>query len=350
MRSIQNHDILLVVYTGERLQDRRNQRLEVAMKNDSPVHRFGLSLGTRGRPLAVLGFALALAAAQAPPADPAGQSITIGARLPERAARDQAVRFVRATGVAAGETPAARWVSPICPEVLGLEDIGKRAAEAKIRRVAAAVGAAVAPEGCRRNIVVSFASDGGALAREVVEREPRRVANLAPRAKSAVLSGSAPVRWLYTTEVQGRHGGSETTSGNAAQSMPATHAGSGAGSSIGGDMPGLMHYESSVLSTLTNRVLTSAIVIVDTDEAMGRRLDTLAAYAALVALAEIRNADARPEGSILSLFDASAPPRDLTAQDLAFLRALYRLPLDRQAMQHRGQLVSGITGALTASN
>ena len=38
-------------------------------------------------------------------------------------------------------------------------------------------------------------------------------------------------------------------------------------------MPTLMHYESSILSTLTNRVLTSAIVIIDTEEAMGRRLD-----------------------------------------------------------------------------
>ncbi|MET1112154.1 MAG: hypothetical protein ABWX67_11570 [Allosphingosinicella sp.] len=318
------------------------------MKKNLPVQR--ARLRTLARAAAAAGLGLTLAAAQAPTAESPDQSITVGALLPEKAARDLAVGFVKETGVAAGETPAARWVAPICPEVLGLEDIGKRAAEAKIRRVAEAVGAAVAPEGCRRNIVVSFTSDGAALAREVVEREPRRVANLTPRARSAVLSGEAPVRWLYTAETRGRHGGAETTSGNAAQSGPATHAGSGAGSSIGGDMPTLMHYESSVLSTLTNRVLTSAIVIVDTDQAMGRRLDTLAAYAALVALAEIRNAEAAPAGSILTLFDSSAPPRDLTAQDLGFLRALYRLPLDRQAMQHRGQLVHGITGALTARN
>jgi hypothetical protein len=318
------------------------------MKKEFPVRIRSLSRRSLARPVAAVGLGLTLIAAQAPSSDP--ESVTVNGRLPERAARSLAVGFVRETGVASGETPAARWVAPVCPEVLGLEDVGKRAAEAKIRRVAAAVGADVAPEGCRRNIVISFTSDGAALAREVVEREPRRVANLSPKARSAVLSGSAPVRWLYTAETRGRHGGAETTAGDAAQSMPATHAGSGAGSSIGGDMPTLMHYESSVLSTLTNRVLTSAIVIIDTDEAMGRRLDALAAYAALVALAEIRNADAAPPGSILTLFESSAPPRDLTAQDLGFLRALYRLPLDRQAMQHRGQLVHGITGALTAQN
>lgn len=320
------------------------------MKKDFPVGARFLSGPGLNRPLAAAGFGLALIAAQAPPSDPASQTVTVNALLPEKAARNLAVGFVKATGVAAGETPAARWTAPICPEVIGLEDIGKRAAEAKIRRVAAAVGAAVAPQGCKRNIIVSFTSDGASLAKAVVGREPWRVTNLSPRAKTAVLTGSAPIRWLYSTETRPRHGAATTTSGDAIKSYGPPGPGHGGGSSIGGDMATMMHYESSIISTLTNRVLTSAIVIIDTDEAMGRRLDALAAYAALVALAEIRNAGASPPGSILSLFESSAPPRDLTAQDLAFLRALYRLPLDRQAMQHRGQLVHGITGALTARN
>lgn len=316
------------------------------MKNES--HARIPSRRPWARPLALAGLGLALVAAQAPPSDPA-QSITVGAILPEKAARDLAVGYVKATGVAAGETPAARWVAPVCPEVVGLEDVGKRAAEAKIRRVAAAAGAEVAPERCRRNIVVIFSSDGAALARAIVEREPWRVASLSPRARSAVLNGSAPVRWLYTAEKTDRHGTAERTAGNAAQAYTPSP-GYGGGSAIGGDMPAMVHYDNSLLSTLTNRVLTSALVIVDTEDAMGRRLESLAAYAALVSLAEIRNADAAPTGSILTLFESSAPPRDLTAQDMAFLRALYRLPLDRQAMQHRGQLVHGITGALTARN
>jgi len=109
----------------------------------------------------------------------------------------------------------------------------------------------------------------------------------------------------------------------------------------------MMHYESSIISTLTNRTLTSAIVIIDTDHAMGRRLDALAAYAALVAFSEIRNLDATPDGSILGMFASKEPPRDLTPQDTAFLRALYRMPLDRHAMRHRGQLVHEITRELS---
>ena len=323
----------------------------MAMKNELPVHLPRLRNRTLTRAAAAAGLGFALAAAQSPPpSDPAGQSITVGAVLPEKAARAAAVRFVKATGVAAGETPAARWTQPVCPEVLGLEDIGKRAAEAKIRKIAAAAGAAVAPESCSRNIVVIFTSDGAALARSVVEREPWRAANLSPKARAAVLKGSAPVRWLYTAEKTDRHGTAERTAGSAAQSYGPPGPGYGGGSSIGGDMPAMVHYDNSIISTLTNRVLTSALVIIDTEEAMGRRLDSLAAYAALVGLAEIRNADAAPAGSILELFQSPAPPRDLTAQDMGFLKALYRLPLDRQAMQHRGQLVHGITGALTARN
>lgn len=302
------------------------------------------------RSLLVLGLSAHLAAAQAAPPRADGESNAIvieGERLSKDAAREMAAQFVRATGVAAGTVPAARWVDRVCPQVQGLAEVGKRAAEAKIRAVAAAAGIKVAPGSCRPNIVVSFTSDGAGLAREIERREPGRLGPLSSRARESVLTGAAPIRWMYTSELRGRSGERMSSGGSAVQSVPATHDGSGAGSSIGGEMR--MHYENSLISTLTNRVLTSAIVIIDTDQAMGRRLDTLAAYAALVALAEIRNVDATPGGSILSMFASPAAPRDLTAQDKAFLRALYSLPLDRKAMQHRGQLVAGITRTLAVA-
>ncbi|MFL6845632.1 MAG: hypothetical protein ACJ8ER_12210 [Allosphingosinicella sp.] len=309
---------------------------------------FGLLSRTMMLPAAGFGLAIAAAQAAAPPAQPASDPIVVeGIRLPEKAARDRATQFVRSTGVAAGETPVARWVDPVCPQVLGLETVGERAAEARIRAIAAEAGIEVAPENCRPNIIVSFTPDPASVARAIEKREPWRLARLSPAARNSMLTGSAPVRWLYSTEVRGRHGDSQNVAGGATQTIPATHAGSGAGSSLGGDVPSLMHYDNSLLSTLTNRVLTSALVIIDTDQAMGKKLDTLAAYSALVALAEIRNVDARPEGSMLSLFETPAPPRDLTAQDKAFLRALYRLPLDRQAMLHRGLLVHDISEAIT---
>ena len=217
-----------------------------------------------------------------------------------------------------------------------------------MRSVAASAGIAIAPESCRPNIVVNFTSDGAGLAQEIHRRDPRRLGQLSAPARDAVLESSAPIRWIYSTEVRGSDGQRTNADGGAGQTMAATHDGSGAGSALGGDVT-MMHYENSIISTLTNRILTSAIVIIDTDHAMGRKLDTLAAYAALVAFAEIRNLDAAPEGSILGMFESSTPPRGLTAQDTAFLRALYRIPLDREAMRHRGQLVHESTRELVAS-
>lgn len=298
--------------------------------------------------LIAIGLGATFASAQAAPprTDSDGKPIIVqGERLPEGVVRERASQFVRSTGVAAGTIPAARWIEPVCVQVQGLADVGKRAAETKMRNVAASAGIPVGSASCKPNIIVSFTSDGAGLAKEIHKKDPRRVGQMTPRAQEALLSGAAPIRWMYSTELRNRHGQPLNEGGGGGQTSPATHDGSGAGSSFGGDNT-MVHYENSLVSTLTNRVLTSAIVIIDTDHAMGRKLDSLAAYSALVAFAEIRNAGALPEGSILGMFDSSAPPRDLTPQDTAFLRALYKMPLDREAMRHRGQLVHEITREL----
>ena len=314
----------------------------------SPIRSRSLVDHSWTRSFLALGLVVNVAANQAPPPRTQGERNPIvvqGERLSEGEARERASQFVRTTGVASGKTPAARWVDPVCMEVQGLEEVGRRAAEAKMRKVADAAGITVAPAPCKANIVVNFTQDGAGLARDIHRLDSRRLGQLSSRARDSVLASSAPIRWIYSTEVRGRNGEKLIEGGGAGMTAPATHDGSGAGSTLGGDNT-MMHYESSIISTLSNRVLTSAIVIVDTDDAIGRRLDALAAYAALVAFAEIRNADAAPDGSILGMFQSNPPPRDLTPQDTAFLRALYRMPLDREAMRHRGQLVNDMTSEL----
>jgi hypothetical protein len=221
-------------------------------------------------------------------------------------------------------------------------------AEARIRRIAETAGVPVAPEPCAHNLAISFTEDGAGLARAISARDGRRLSELSPRAREAVLTGTAPIRWMYSTETRAGDGrqaaiaaGGDTHGG--------LHTGEGAGSGMPGP-GGLMLYDSSIVSTLSQRVIVSAIVIIDQDDVMGRRLDSLADYAALVGLAEIRAVGATPEGSVLGMFTAPGAASNLTAQDAAFLRALYHMPLDRQAIQHRGALVGQITDALTTAN
>ena len=307
--------------------------------------------GARRKLLTALGLGLTLAAAQAPSIAQAQSEILVPANaLPERDVRERASAFVRGTGIANGETPASRWVDPVCPRVLGVREDGARAAEAMIRRIAAEAGVPVAAESCDSNIVVTFAPDPRALVEEIGRRSPNRLSEVSPTARPALLGGSAPIRWWYTTRTIGRHGNRRSSSsGSAGQNIPATHTGSGAGSDFGGDIPTLMHYESSTISTLTQRVLNSASVVVDENAVVGMPLNAIAAYAALVALAEIRSHDFAPQGSILGLFATPNPPRRLTAQDQAFLRALYRLPLDREALTHRNMLIGEMIDQQTGS-
>jgi hypothetical protein len=50
---------------------------------------------------------------------------------------------------------------------------------------------------------------------------------------------------------------------------------------------------------------------------------------------------------VLNLFDRQGATSGMTAQDMAFLRGLYRMPLDREARRHRGALVGEMVAAAT---
>ena len=100
-------------------------------------------------------------------------------------------------------------------------------------------------------------------------------------------------------------------------------------------------YRSSLASTQMIRVLRAATIVVDVNKAEGTPLDSVIDLAALVGLAEIRPGAEPPPNSILALYERDGP-KQLTQLDLNFLTALYRLPLDRTAIAHRGLLVKGI--------
>lgn len=292
----------------------------------------------------VAGLAVALsAAAGSQPAAKAGAEDSIvvtGARLTPEEIEKRAEEFVRGLGIASGQTPAARWADPVCPHVSGLGENQARTVEAKMRAIARVSGIKVAGRKCQANIVVSFAADAAAEVREIARRS-RRLAQVPPGTRAALLESAAAIRWWYSTDTRTRHN-------MRARGMPPTFlkvGGQTGGEAIPSSVPTSQHYDSSVVSTQANRVLTSASVIIDADGAAGLSLDSLASYAALVAFAEIRNAEFVPPSSILSLFSAPSAPRELTEQDIAFLRALYRLPLDRPARRHRGALVREIVAA-----
>ena len=290
----------------------------------------------------------AFAQAPAPPgAAPAEPPIVVtGTRLSGRQARARAVSFVDGTGIASGETPVARWVDPVCITVVGVDERYAYAVRRRMQAIAVAARVPVARDSCTPNVVVSFTGDAGTVVREVAARAPRRLEELSAAARTRLLEGNAPIRWWYSSTMRTRHGSAASTN---AAAWAAVDGGEGGGSGLPGNVPTTYHYNSSIISTQVGRVLVAASVVIDVNRMDRMPLEAVASYAAMVAFAEIRDSSFATQGSVLSMFGASEDaPRGLTDWDMAFLRALYRLPLDRDARQQRGLLVRDLIAAVEA--
>ena len=286
-----------------------------------------------------LALALLLGSVQPPSVDE-GILVT-GTRYSPALARARATEFVDRMGIGAGDRPVARWGDAVCPRVQGLEPRLAAHVERRMRTNAAAAGIHVAPEGCRTNIVVHFTADADRVMNSIAQRSPGHVDTLSPQDREAMLNGDAPVRWVYASETRGRHGMRAITGGD----IPTIAIdGGGAGSALG-NIPSVVSYNSSIVSTQAVRMLTSAIVVIDAGLGDDRPLDSVADYASFVAFAEVRLGDPAPRGSILSLFDQDGRADELTGWDRAFLTALYRIPLDRMGRRHRGLLVRELVQA-----
>lgn len=293
---------------------------------------------------AALLLALSPAVASQPPLPaslPQDEIVVTGERLTAEEIRQRAVEFVRGTGVANGETPVARWVQPVCIRVTGIREDQAQRVETTMLAIADAARVPVARGECRSNILVGFTADAATLINEIHRLAPSRFTELSRGAREDLLEGATPIRWWYTTDIRSRHGMGATSQNLRADGSGAE--GVGVSTSIG--VEAISNYNSSIISTQVVRVLNTATVVIDAEGVRGRSLEAIGAYAALVSFAEIRDLEFAPRGSILSLFESPSAPQELADQDIAFLRALYRLPLDRQAMRHRGMLIGGMVDA-----
>lgn len=95
--------------------------------------------------------------------DPVAPTIVVtGSQLTREQMRERAVDDVRNVGVARGQRPAARWIDPVCPRVLGIAEPYAEIVEARMRAIAQETGIRIAA-GCAGNISVSFVGDAKAL-------------------------------------------------------------------------------------------------------------------------------------------------------------------------------------------
>ncbi len=272
-------------------------------------------------------------------AQPSTDTIVVkGTRLDPLHARQRAVDFVDRTGVAHGQQQVARWVMPVCIKVIGLQKAYASRVESIMHGIAQEANIKVAGRKCDPNITVSFAPDAGKVVEKIASRRPQQLRELTLVEKQQLLTGEAAARWWYATDERDRDG----VEANNLAAPWISMAGTTTPLPLVDGVRATQQYNSgSNLRTPVMRQLFGATVVIDSDKAGDLPLDSVAAYAAMVAFAEI-DASSPPPDSVLGLFAPDGIETSLTDWDMAFLKSLYRMPLDRTARIQRGHLVEAL--------
>ncbi|HEY2781800.1 MAG TPA: hypothetical protein VGI90_13535 [Steroidobacteraceae bacterium] len=275
----------------------------------------GLKQAPIWNPVAML--ALALLAFSAGAQEPKIDSTTVVAPK-DRAEVEREVRsFVNAIAVKPGDESLARWQLqiPLCPLVAGLPGSDGEYILSRVSKIAAAAGAPLAPEHCKGNFFIIVTSDPAGVLKAWSKRDVRMFGDETDQGGSKIreFTASNPIRVWYNTEFYELDG---TPLGNAEgrtnQSARATH-----------------------MEINNYRALSSVMAIVDARRMKDISFGQVAAYVAMIGLAQIRpEANVTEASSILNLFAGSgkAPP-GLTPWDQSFLKAVYGTRItDRQQL------------------
>ena len=264
----------------------------------------------------VLAFcASAQAQSTAEPA-PRLDTITVEAARHREAVERQVKAFVAKIAAKPYEASLARWqtVAPICPLVAGLAREDGEFILARVSKIAAAAGAPVAAEHCKPNLYIVVSADPDALLKAWNKRDVRMFGNESDQGGTKIrkfLNSHSPIRVWYNAELYSDEG---IPLGNADDCQFALSCRTNG------------RANATRIAFNETRDLTSALVMVDGPRARGINFGQLAAYIAMLGLAEIRaDAEAVDAPTILQLFSRSENdrPAGLSAWDEAFLKALY---------------------------
>jgi hypothetical protein len=173
----------------------------------------------------------------------------------------------------------------------------------RLSQIAAAAGAPLASESCKPNFYVIVTSVPDELIAAWSKRNPRMFGNAGGTKIRQFVTASTPIRVWYNAVLFNWDG----TPCKSIEGIPLCAAGG--------------HLRWGAV-----RDLSSVIVLIDTRRALGINFDQLAAYVAMVGLAEIRiDAKVGDAPTVLRLFtdSANAPALGMTAWDTAYLKALY---------------------------
>lgn len=234
----------------------------------------------------------------------------------DRATVEKEVRnFVNAVAVKPGDESLARWQVqiPLCPLVAGLPGKDGEYILSRVSAIAAAAGAPLAPEHCKGNLFIIVTSDPEGVLKAWSKRDVRMFGEETDQGSTTVrqFKADSPIRVWYNTEFYNLDGTPlGNIEGRSNQSARATR-----------------------LETNNYRALSSVMALVDARKMKDVSFGQVAAYVAMVGLAQLHPAaNVTDSPSILNLFAANgkAPP-GLTPWDESFLKAIYQTRITDRA-------------------
>lgn len=245
---------------------------------------------------------------------------------------EEAIRaFVGEVTVEAGNTDQiATWGGRLCIGVMGLRGPQAQAVIDRVAMRADALDVTLGEPGCPPNLLIIFTTDSDRVARVLVD-EYRRVLGYfssdgATRGRSAMEDFAATpraVRWWHVS--------------NAADDSGAV----AVNRTIGGPPAVSTSAGGSRIENATHQTFTRAFIVVDSARVAGVRIDSLADYISMAALAQLDpEADTSGYPTILNAFrdgEATNAELTLTDWDQSYLNGLYSSPTNRDAgFQRRG--------------
>ncbi len=221
----------------------------------------------------------------------------------------------------------ARWVTPMCPQVIGLSEDAGEYLLARISNIAEDAHVPLAEDSnCTPNLFIAFTPDPRAFLEATERKYPhvfqRDGRDGYPAVVKFFLTKRVPVRVWYNTKAMRANGGVsidasiQTSDGRQLTTNVNTNIAS----------PRLMYP--------LVQGFEYVLVAVDTSMTQGRRVSAIGDYAAMVGLMELKpSASGENAPSILSVFNGSPNrPEVLTPWDTSFLWGLYNTD-----QRYRGQ-------------
>ena len=211
---------------------------------------------------------------------------------------------------------SARWrggrPETICPLTLGLDAAYNSFVSARLRALAAYVGAPAQPDlHCNENVQIVFTAEPDKLMDEVVHRA----------------AGRFGVKLDHQIKRQ-----EEFSGGHAIQGWYLTSPGGGGVLNTDAEFLGGVELQPMwprvILGGCCSGGVVGAIFVIDTTQVAGYTIGSIADYVSMLALSPVENPDhCAPLPSILDLMAPSCGAREkpagVTAGDVAFLKALY---------------------------